>query len=136
MKKRKKYIPKTIRIPKIVMQHNDFEQVDRLMMMIENESVLESGGDIVMFAQSGEVYQVAPALNTWCDYWQEIAKVHDESMNDIALRILINKINHNMPVTKSLIREAKEVVDKQRAYFMKTDHNTISRKAIELQMTL
>lgn len=104
--------------------------------MIENENVLSDNNDVVMVAPEGIVYQVAPALSTWCDYWKSIADLHGMEINDVPLRNLINKINYNMYITKSMINEAKEVVEIQRRLFMGTDHNTISRKAIELQMTL
>lgn len=136
MKKRKAYKQKPIRIPKIVCAHNDFEQVDRLVLMIENDGVLEANGDVVMYSQTGELYQVAPALNTWCDYWQTIAALYGNEIKDIPLRNLINKINHSMPVKRSLIAEAKEVIEMQRKLFMNTDHNVISQKAIEMKMAL
>lgn len=137
MKKRNKsYKPKVLRIPKLVMQHNDFEQIDRLMLMIENQNVLEAHGDVVMYSANKEIYQVAPALNAWCDYWQDISKMHNKSLNDAPLRTLINKINHNMQVTVAQIKQAKEVVDLQRNLFMGTDHNTISKVAIQHQIAL
>lgn len=137
MKKRtKKYKPKVTRLPKLLLQYNDFEQIDRLMLMIEHESVIDSNGDVAMQSLSGEVYQVAPALGAWCDYWQDLASKRGISFDDAPLRVLINKINHYMVITESLILKAKNVIEMQRKLHMSTDHNLISSLAIQHQIAL
>lgn len=134
--KRKKYKPKPIRAPKLVLQHNDFEQIDRLMLMIENESVLSANGDVFMITTENEAYMVAPALSALCDYWQDLASKRGITFDDNALRLLINKINHDMPITQSLIEQAKRVINIQRSLFMTTAHNLISQLAIQHQIAL
>lgn len=136
MKKRKKYTPKVKRIPQLILQHNDFEQIDRLMLMIEHESVLDSNGDLVMINNEKEAYHVAPALNAWCDYWVDLANKRGIALKDNPLRLLVNKINHNMPITQNLINQAKNVIDIQRGLFMTTDHNLISSLAIQHQIAI
>jgi hypothetical protein len=120
----------------LILQHNDFEQIDRLLLMIENGNVLDENGYMVMQSVDKEIYQVAPALNAWCDYWQDIAKMKGFEINDHALRALINKINYEMKITKSLVNEAKEIVEQQRKLFMTTSHNVISSTAITHQIAL
>ena len=137
MKKRNKaYKPKALRVPKLILAHNDFEQIDRLMMMIDNGTVLDAKGDVVMIAAGGEVYQVAPALLAWCDYWQDLGKQRGVSFDDSALRTIINKINHGMRIKRSLINDAKAAIEIQRKLFMTTDHNTISSVAIKHQIAI
>jgi hypothetical protein len=126
MRKASKRKVRPLLIHKAIMQHESFEQIDRLMLMINNANVTADGADVVMREPNGEVYQVAPALNTFCDYWQSIASMHNVSFDDAPLRTLINKINHDMPLTQSLINQAKAVVEKQRALFMRTPNRVLN----------
>ncbi len=134
MRKASKRKVRPLLLHKAIMQHESFDEIDRLMLMIEHENVLQEGSDIVMRHKTGENYQVAPTLNTWCDYWQSIAKMHSISFDDAPLRTLINKINYQMPISESLILKAKAVVEKQRALYMRTPNpalNLVSNNYLE-----
>jgi hypothetical protein len=137
MKKRNKaYKPKALRVPKLIVAHNDFEQIDRLMMMIDNGTVLDAKGDVVMYSANGELYQVAPALLAWCDYWQDLSRKRGVSFDDSALRTIVNKINHGMSIKRSLINDAKAAIEIQRKLFLYSDDRLITALAIKHQSAI
>lgn len=135
-RRNKPYTPKPVRVPKMMLCQSDFQQVDSLISMLENGEVLEAQGNVVMYSMEGELYQVAPALETWCDYWQKIADINNITLDDAPLRTLINKVNCNIQITLDMVKKAKSVVHIQRQLFMATDHNVISQVAIAHQASL
>jgi hypothetical protein len=106
------------------------------MMMIDNGTVLDAKGDVVMYSANGELYQVAPALLAWCDYWQDLASKRGVSFDDSALRTIVNKINHGMSIKRSLINDAKADIEIQRKLFLYSDDRLITALAIKHQSAI
>jgi hypothetical protein len=140
MRKRSNYKPKQLHIPKIAAMYRDFEQVDTFMKSVENDSVSIADDDasgkevIVMRTPDKELYQVLPAMQSWCEFYRELAKEQNIIYNDTPMIDMMTKLESDMLLTKQLINSVKAVVDSQRSIYMKTPNliiNKISTRVME-----
>ena len=124
------------RIPKIILQDRDFNQIDLLMLKLGKGEVETIDGHIIMTSMDGETYRVVPALEGWIECWRALAKKGGVEYDDGPLVRLKNRLDSGMTLTMDAIEKAKEVVDLQRRMFFAAPARVISSEAITQQIKI
>jgi len=122
-KRKKKYVPKGIRLPKLATQQRDFAEIDKFMRNLElgyvEEAVIDGEPRIISTTIENETYGVLNAMTGWCDCFRDLAKaINYEGYDEAPMRFMIMKLRNDEPLNRKLIQEVKEVVEQQRRIYM------------------
>lgn len=130
MSRRKKYIPKPARIPKLIFADRDFGEIDKFVRCLDAGEVNEAEGSIISITIIGERYKVIPAMRGWAGFFREVAAIQNVTdYDDTPMQTLMDKLENDELVTRKLIAEFKAVVEKQRAMYMHTPNGLINKVA-------
>lgn len=128
--------PKRQHVPRAIDEWEQFDEIDRLMHMLENGEVLSQQGHVVMRSGKGELYRVVPAMMGWMEFWRSLAAKHDIPYDDEPMRKLAMRLENGMLLSPTLILEAKRVVEAQRALFRAIPRSAVSSQANTVQIKL
>ena len=127
---------KPLRIPKIVLQDRDFNQIELLMMKLANGEMEFVDGHYVMKALDGDRYCIVAALEGWIENFAIMAKRVGIEYDDQPLVHLKNRLANGMMLTREGIENARRVVDTQRQMYQALPVETISSVAVTTQIKL
>ena len=125
-----------MRIPKLILQDRDFNQIELLMMKLASGEMDFVDGHYVMTALDGESYCIVAALEGWILNFATMAKRAGVDYDDRPMVQLKNKLASGMMLTKSDIEQARKVVDVQLRLYQSLPSETISSVAVTTQIKL
>lgn len=125
-----------VRIPKIVLQDRDFNQIEIMMMRLAKGEIDFENGRYVMTALDGEKYCIVNALEGWIENFARLAKTAGVEYDDTPLVLLKNRLKNGMMLTPEGVSAAKAVVDAQIKIYQAAPKEMISSVATTTQISL
>ncbi len=125
MSKRKPYKPKKPNRPTLVEVYQAFSMIDTWFSALrtgEIEFVVFDGKELPVFRdEEGARVPMLDAMAGWIECWQEFATAFDFTLDQQALRVVLNKLEQGEIIRPSEVSAANLVVAKQRQIYRTLD---------------